>query len=57
MKVMKGKVSYTDPKIKNAMAQWAELINSSAFNKSHPSLTWQEAMAYVARQICDVFNG
>ena len=45
MQVMKGKVSYTDPKIKNAMTQWAELINSGAFNKSHPSLTWQEAMA------------
>ena len=44
MQVMKAKLA-TDPKIKNAMTQWAELINSGAFNKSHPSLTWQEAMA------------
>jgi multiple sugar transport system substrate-binding protein len=45
MDVMKGKIKYTDERIKNAMKKWAELINIGAFNKSHPSLTWQEAMA------------
>lgn len=45
MSLLDGKAKYTDDQVKNTMKSWAELVSLDAYNKSHPSLSWQEAMA------------
>ena len=45
MDLMQGKIKYTEQKVVDTMSTWEELLKLEAFNKSHPSLSWQEAMA------------
>ena len=47
MRLLEGQIKYTDPKVLATMEVWSKLTALNAFNKSHPSLTWQEATALI----------
>jgi multiple sugar transport system substrate-binding protein len=48
--VLDGDVAYNDPKIKETMSYWQELVDAEYFLFEHSSLSWQEALN---RQITD----
>ncbi len=40
-----GKIKYTDDRIKNVFAKWAELVEPGYFIENHQAYSWQEALA------------
>ncbi len=45
MQLMRGKVSWEDPKVKAVFAQWKQLLDKQCFVKNHTSLSWQESQS------------
>ena len=45
MKLMGGKVSYTDEHVKAVFASWKQLLDKGCFVKNHASTTWQESQS------------
>lgn len=45
MQLMRGKVSWVDPKVKAVFAQWKQLLDKQCFVKNHTSLSWQESQS------------
>lgn len=45
MKLMEGKASYTDPKVKAIFAEWKQLLDHQCFVKNHASSSWQESQS------------
>jgi multiple sugar transport system substrate-binding protein len=45
MALLNGTESYTDPRVKNTMNRWKELLQSGAFPSNAAAMTWQEACA------------
>ena len=45
MKLMGGKVPYTDPKVKGVFAKWQQLLDKGCFVKNHASVSWQESQS------------
>lgn len=43
--LMRGKIKYTDARVRQIFERWAELVKLGAFPKNAPALTWQEAAA------------
>lgn len=40
-----GKVKYTDPRIQDTFAKWAELVEPGYFIENHATMSWQDAVA------------
>lgn len=40
-----GKIKYTDPRIKQTMMNWKQLIDECGFVDNHASMSWQDAVA------------
>ncbi len=45
--LMDGKVPYTDQRVKNTFAKWAELVEPGYFLENHASYSWQEAQPFL----------
>ncbi len=45
MQLMSGHVSYLDPKVKNVMAHWKQLIDDKCFNADQTELAFQESQS------------
>ena len=43
MRLMAGKASWQDPKVRAVFARWKELLDKDCFVRNHTSLTWQES--------------
>jgi len=40
-----GKIKYTDPRIKQTMVNWKQMIDECGFVDNHASMSWQDAIA------------
>jgi len=47
--LMKGKVSYTDPRIKEVFRYWKELLDHQFFLEPHNKLDWRSTLPYIYR--------
>ncbi|MGR5176339.1 ABC transporter substrate-binding protein [Vibrio parahaemolyticus] len=47
IELMDGKVPYTDQRVKNTFAKWAELVEPGYFLENHASYSWQEAQPFL----------
>lgn len=45
--LMDGKVKYTDERVKNVFAKWAELVEADFFVENHPAYSFQEALPFM----------
>ena len=45
MRLMEGRVPWTDAAVREVFAHWRELLQRQCFSKSHVSSTWQESQA------------
>jgi len=50
MKLMGGRVPYTDARVRRVFGRWRELLDRSCFSANHASSSWQESQA-------PLFNG
>lgn len=49
MKLMDGKVAYTDPRVKKVFALWADPVKKGYFLPNASSYGWQEAIPFLAQ--------
>ena len=47
MDLAAGKASWTDDRVRQAFANWRELIDMGAFIKDHQTYSWQEALPFI----------
>ncbi|CAG9295305.1 ABC transporter substrate-binding protein [Celerinatantimonas diazotrophica] len=47
MKLMHGKIPYTDPRVKKVFSYWKQLVKPGYFLANHPSYSWQEAQPFL----------
>ncbi|HEX2197100.1 MAG TPA: ABC transporter substrate-binding protein [Burkholderiales bacterium] len=45
MRLMDGRVPYTDERVRAVFAHWRELLERRCFSRNHASSTWQESQA------------
>lgn len=45
MAVTRGEIPWTDPRIRETMAHWKELLDAGFFLENHAAFSWQEALA------------
>ncbi|HEU0200751.1 MAG TPA: extracellular solute-binding protein [Burkholderiaceae bacterium] len=45
MQLMRGRVPYTDRRVRDVFASWRQLIDRGCFSRNHASSTWQESQA------------
>ncbi len=49
MDLTAGKIPYTDPRVREVFAKWAELIEPGYFIESHAAYDWQEAVPFFVK--------
>jgi ABC-type glycerol-3-phosphate transport system substrate-binding protein len=47
MKLMKGEVKYTNPKVKDVFEKWKVLLDKGYFLENHTSYSWQEGAKFL----------
>ncbi|MCC4782561.1 ABC transporter substrate-binding protein [Vibrio lentus] len=47
IKLMEGKVPYSDERVKKTFANWAELVEPGYYLENHASYSWQEAQPFL----------
>jgi multiple sugar transport system substrate-binding protein len=47
MRLMEGRVPWTDAAVRDVFAHWRELLERGCFSRNHASSTWQESQALV----------
>jgi multiple sugar transport system substrate-binding protein len=50
MELMRGRIPYTDARVRRVFARWRELVDRGCFSANHASSSWQESQA-------PLFNG
>ena len=45
MKLMEGRIPYTDPRVKAVFADWKQLLDHKCFVANHASSSWQESQS------------
>jgi multiple sugar transport system substrate-binding protein len=43
--LMRGRIVYTDPRVRRIFARWRELVDHRCFSRHHASSSWQESQA------------
>ncbi|MFQ3175065.1 MAG: multiple sugar transport system substrate-binding protein [Psychromonas sp.] len=47
IKLMEGKIAYTDPRVKKTFENWKELVEPGYYLENHAAYSWQEAQPFL----------